>query len=225
MSAISLVTPPAVEPVDLATMKNWLRVDTTADDAEITAMITDARDWCEQRTGRRFINQTWQWTFDLRWRKGSILVPSDPDMEVPERYADKMIRTGLWIRHQPHLLFPLRPISALTSFTYRLNGTDQEYDMTHVRIETEGAIIFDPFALPPLSDEQYGAFTIQATVGYGTAATSVPPRFLRAIKLLCEHWYENRGLYIRPDGPGRLLPGEMVAGVTDLLQRDRTLSI
>jgi hypothetical protein len=190
-------------------------------------MITDARSWIEDRTGERMITQEWKWTFNLLWKREGLLLPSNDEDYIPERYADKMIRSGMWIRHQPHVKFPIRPLQdPLVSMTYRLGGTDVAYaDMANVRTESDGSIIFDPLALPPLSDEQYGAITITANVGYSVDASLVPGNYLRAIRLLCEHWYENRGLYIMPNGPGRIIPNEMAAGVSDLIGQKRVLGL
>lgn len=227
MSSLQTITPPTVEPVSLAEMKLYLRVDNAAEDAEITEMITDAREWVEERTNRRLVEQTVKWVLDLDWHRQGIIVPEQEEsFRVPERYADKLIRNGLWLIHQPTLRFPVAPVTAVSAMTYRVGGTDVDYpDLAQVRTEFEGRIIFSPWALPPLPDEQVGALSITATCGYGPAAADVPGRYKRAIRLLCGHWYENRGLYIMPNGPGRIVPNEMAAGLTDLLRQDRRLGL
>jgi uncharacterized phiE125 gp8 family phage protein len=68
---LTLVTAPSVEPVSLETAKLYLRVDGTADDAEITRLIKSARETCEEISRRAFITQTWEmildaWPCDLR---------------------------------------------------------------------------------------------------------------------------------------------------------------
>lgn len=57
---LKLITPPAVEPVTLAEAKLHARIDHTADDALITALIVAAREQAEHITGRGLINQTWE---------------------------------------------------------------------------------------------------------------------------------------------------------------------
>jgi uncharacterized phiE125 gp8 family phage protein len=225
MASVTTVVKPTVQPVTLQAMKTFLRVDNTSEDDEVASMIADACQWIEERTGRRLLTQSVQWILDLHWKKMGILTPSDPDLVVPERYADKMIRTGLWIWHQPHVQFPVSPVQSITSFTYRLGGTDVDYDMTNMRVEPEGLIIFDPYSIPPLSDEQFGAMTITASCGYGDTPDKLPESFMRAIKMLCSHWYENRGLYYESGMYQRIVDGEMAAAVTDLLRTKRKLSI
>jgi uncharacterized phiE125 gp8 family phage protein len=57
---IARLTLPAVEPVTLAEAKAHMRVETAADDALITALIVEAREWSEDFCNRAFITQTWQ---------------------------------------------------------------------------------------------------------------------------------------------------------------------
>ena len=61
---LTLITPPAIEPLDLVAAKNYLRVESEADDDLISDLIVAARLECEHRTGRCFITQTWRLTLD-----------------------------------------------------------------------------------------------------------------------------------------------------------------
>jgi len=61
---LRLVTPPTVEPIDLATLKLHLRVSGTTDDTLLTAMIQSARSEAETFTRRAFIQQTWDYVVD-----------------------------------------------------------------------------------------------------------------------------------------------------------------
>lgn len=62
--AYSVVTPAAAEPITLAEAKNFLRVDTDADDALIGALITAAREMCESYTRRILVTTTIDEYFD-----------------------------------------------------------------------------------------------------------------------------------------------------------------
>ncbi len=55
-----LLTPPAAEPIDLASAKAHLRVYTDDDDAYISTLIPAAREYCETVMGRSVMTQTWQ---------------------------------------------------------------------------------------------------------------------------------------------------------------------
>jgi hypothetical protein len=53
---------PDIEPILLAEMKAHLRVTDTDNDTLITGLITGAREWVEDYTGRALIDQTWRLT-------------------------------------------------------------------------------------------------------------------------------------------------------------------
>ena len=57
---LKLITAPAAEPVTLAEAKLHARVDTSADDSLITALIVAARQECEHIIGRALVTQTWE---------------------------------------------------------------------------------------------------------------------------------------------------------------------
>ena len=61
---LELVTGPVIEAVTLAEAKRHLRIDplVTVDDLDITMLITAAREWIEDYTGRVLIDSTWRLT-------------------------------------------------------------------------------------------------------------------------------------------------------------------
>lgn len=61
----ALVEAPADEPVSLAEVKTFLRIDGTADDAILNMLIASARRMAEEYTKRAFITQTWQLVMDM----------------------------------------------------------------------------------------------------------------------------------------------------------------
>ena len=74
MNDYTLVSAPATEPVSLAEVKSYLRIDGTADDAVLTILIASARRSAEEYTKRAFITQTWQLTLDRFGRARDHLV-------------------------------------------------------------------------------------------------------------------------------------------------------
>lgn len=64
MNAPKRTVAPASEPVTLAEAKSHLRVDISADDTYISALITVARTAAEDRCQRTLITTTWQYTLD-----------------------------------------------------------------------------------------------------------------------------------------------------------------
>jgi uncharacterized phiE125 gp8 family phage protein len=61
---LKVITPPTTEPMTLTEAKQYLRVDGTADDALITSLIKQAREWCEDYQGKKYITQTLELVLD-----------------------------------------------------------------------------------------------------------------------------------------------------------------
>jgi len=62
--------PPLVEPVDLDTVKEYLRVLDDAEDAKISAMIPRSRLWVEEHTGLALIKRSFS---EVRSPRGGVL--------------------------------------------------------------------------------------------------------------------------------------------------------
>ena len=52
---LQMITPPVGEPVTLDDVKRFLKIDTTADDTLLLALIAAARETCENYTGRKLL--------------------------------------------------------------------------------------------------------------------------------------------------------------------------
>lgn len=66
-----LITPPDLEPITLEEAKLFARVDTAADDAIITALITTARQYTERYLQQSLLQQTWLMWLDAAEYEGS----------------------------------------------------------------------------------------------------------------------------------------------------------
>jgi uncharacterized phiE125 gp8 family phage protein len=76
--SLSLLAPPAEEPLALDDAKTWLKLDQDADDDLVRALIIAARLQVEARTGRALVTQSWRLTLD-DWPPGGIVrVPIAP---------------------------------------------------------------------------------------------------------------------------------------------------
>lgn len=64
MTALTLVTPPTLEPLTISEASAHLRVDSNAQEGLLLGYIASARQWCEVYTGRCFANQTWRQSWD-----------------------------------------------------------------------------------------------------------------------------------------------------------------
>lgn len=78
---LSIITPPASEPVTLAEAKSFLRVDGADDDTLISNLITAARQLAERYTNRAFITQVWELVEDHA-PDGPLYTPKPPLVSV-----------------------------------------------------------------------------------------------------------------------------------------------
>lgn len=194
MTSLKLITAPTTEPVSLAEAKLHLRVDGTADDALITALITAARLAVENFSRRALITQAWILSMDRFPGADAILLPRPP------------LQNGT---------------GTAVEITYKLaDGTEQTYSAANYVVDTvsePGRIRLVSTATWP-GDELYplSAVTISFTAGYG-AAEDVPQIYKQAMLLLIGHWYENRE-QVTTTGA---VPQEIPMGVEYLLWPER----
>lgn len=171
-------TPPAGEVLDLAAVKAFLRVDATADDALIGALIIAARQRAEGPagiTGRALMTQTWDWSFDLfpvcgTGRLGTV--PLDLALKVP-----------------------LPPLQSVSSITYvDCDGDLQTLDPSKyaVDIASQPGRISPAYGeVWPVTRRQMNAVSVRFVAGYSNAG-AVPGLIGQAMLLLIGAWYENR---------------------------------
>lgn len=160
------VAGPSVEPVTLAEAKSSARIDGTAEDDAITAMIKEAREDLEAATARAFISQTWRLMLDR--------FPSCP----------------------PEIELKVCPVLAVTGITYiDPAGDSQTLDATKYVVDAQsepGRIRLKSGQSWPAVDPRINAVTVTFTAGYGTSASDVPENVKRAIKLLVGDRYRHR---------------------------------
>lgn len=176
---------PGTEPLALADVKNYLRVDSdlTQDDTLIALLIGAARRYAEHYTGRSFISQGWKLTMDSFPGYGITGAPwgvtySHPRQAVllekgPVISVDSIVYTGM-------------DGSTVTVTTPA--APDYAIDLTGAmpRI-TPGFGKVWPIPLP-----QIGAVAINYTAGYGATAASVPEGIRQWMLMRVSSLYENR---------------------------------
>jgi uncharacterized phiE125 gp8 family phage protein len=158
-----LVDGPAVEPIGLADMRAFLRVDDDSEDELIAGLVRAARLIVEASSWRILVASRWRLVLD-RWPTGRIVhLPLSP-LLVVERIA---IATSAG---QIEL-----PAAAFTQ--------DDFSDPPRILIGPEAP---DPVDAPV-------GIAIDLVAGFGTSAESVPEPLRLAVKLLVARWFENRG--------------------------------
>jgi len=189
MYGLTLASAPASEPVTLAELKSWLRVETTADDSDITALGLAARRLVESYLGRQLVTATWRLTLDgFPWPGGWAY------LEAPTLFPD------------PHTIrIPKAPLQSVSTVEYYdLGGTLNTLDAATYNVDAAsdpGRIILAMGKVWPVTKLMPAAVQITFVAGYGAAA-SVPEEVKLAIKMLAAHWYERRG----DDGTQEELP-------------------
>lgn len=171
MAALVLISPPAVEPVTLFELKEFLRVDAddTSQDNVIAGLGMAARGWVEPRLRRRLVQQTWRLALDffpgyyamVTGQPGSSPVLSGPALLAGIRYAIQL---------------PFPPVNAIVNFQYQnANGvltvmnpsTDFIQDLL-----SNPARLTPPFgAMWPVARVVLNAVEIDFQIGYARPIT------------------------------------------------------
>nr|WP_255720550.1 head-tail connector protein [Acuticoccus kalidii] len=157
-----LVLPPAAEPVTREEAKAHARIDGTAEDQRVDALITAARMDIENRTGRAMVTQGWRIVRD----------------GVPK---------GGVIRLSPA---PIQSVDMVTAYDEAgvpsvVPTTDYEVDLVSSpgRLRLETGRFWGARAM--------NGIEIDVTVGYGDP-DAVPAPLKQAVMMLVAYWYEQR---------------------------------
>lgn len=161
--SIAVTSEPSTEPITLTEAKAHCRVDDTADDTYITALIVAARIHVENFLAKKLITQTLSLKLD----------------EFPNGARE--------------IKLPYGPVQSVTSISYTdANGsaatfTDYRSDLTSFIPRLTPSYGYQW----PVAQYITNAVAIVYVAGYGTAS-AVPANIKHAIKLLVGHWYESR---------------------------------
>ena len=206
MGLITLVEP-AQEPVLVADMKNYLRLDSgfSDDDALIGSLIVAARRWAEEYTQRRFIYQTVRLYLDF--------FPGYVDMKLAGEKVSSPFVSGsnavlVGIRYA--IALPLPTVRAVTAFQYQdqnggsqtmVAGTNYFED-----VQSQPARLTPPFCqMWPVARVIANAINVDYIVGFGgpvTVATTASSAVLGGSAIF----------YPEDVGRGISIPGAGVSG-------------
>ena len=155
---------PAIEPLTLAEAKAFLRVEHTADDDLIGALIKAARCEVEAATRRALITQGFRIVLDCWPKSGRVVSP----------------------------VSSLRSVTAAR--VRDIDGNASNLNLAIFTLDTvssPGVIEFDR-GLVPEPGQTIAGIEIEITAGYGESAASVPEPLRQAMRLLIARYYENR---------------------------------
>ena len=182
--ALQLLTPPPVEPVTLAELKEYLRVDPgdTSQDNVILDLAMAARAWAESHTRRCFVASTWRLLVDFF--PGYIdLKLAGANVSSPFVSGSNAILVG--IRYAAILPYP--PVNGIVAFQYQ-NANGQVTPMVEgvdyiADLISNPARLTPPFGLMwPVARVVVNAINIDFALGYATPLTvssddGSPPNF------------------------------------------------
>ncbi len=164
--AAQLVTPPAQEPVDLATAKAQCRISVGDDDGLLLGYVAAAREYCEKLCGRAFITQEWDFWLPGWPPANRIRIPFAPLQSVEYlKYTDSS-ETATTVDPSIYVVQP--------------GATPGELVLRFAQI------------WPPIVMSPSWPINVRFKAGYGDAASKVPQSIKQAILMLAAHWYENR---------------------------------
>jgi uncharacterized phiE125 gp8 family phage protein len=163
---LKLVTPPEVEPVTLEEAKAHLRLDSDADDAYVSALITAARERVELFLRRALITQTFECTLDG--------FPASPVIDLP--------RPPLQSVESIKYIDTAGKVQTLAPGDYVADASSNEIGRV--------ALAWNRFW--PVTRCSINSVVIQFTAGYGDASEDVPQAIRQGILIEVSNLYENR---------------------------------
>lgn len=166
-----VTTAPVTEPLSATDVKNYLKVEHTADDDLIDIMIQAAREYVENHTGRALMTQTIREYFDAF----PTSTNDNPKSAITLRFS---------------------PVSEVTDLDY----TDAEGQSQSLTIATQTTVdkISEPTRIFPAYNtswpdtrDQANAVEVEYTAGY-SSASDVPAPIRQAMLLIIAKMYESR---------------------------------
>lgn len=181
-------TNPAQEPVTPTEVDSYLRGDGVleADDSDLLSeLISSAREYVEEFTGRALITQTWTLYMD-RWPAGQDNLG----------WWDGVREGSIHCGDARSIKLPIGPLQSVTSVsTYDSTNTPTEFDSSNYFLNTTasiGEVVLNTGAVWPTFTRNRNGIEVVYVAGYGDNPTDVPSPLRTAIKMLISHWYENR---------------------------------
>lgn len=176
----TLVSAPAVEPLVLADVKNFINVSHTDDDALITSLIKAARQHVEQTYNVALINQTWDFTLDE--------FPQYKETSDPDALIEPLIK----------------PVSSVTNITYY-----DAANVLQTLSASAYELVANNYGWPyirraynnfwPETYDRTDAVKVRIVAGYGASGANVPEPVKIGMSMFVKFMYDNReDMPVRP---------------------------
>ncbi len=164
--SLTLITPPAEEPLTLSDLKSHLKIDGAAEDALLSGLIVAARQMIEARFQIAVVAQTWRLSLD-RAGTAPVVLPISPVISID---AVGVSRGGF--------------IEALPAAAFEA----QTGEVGRVRLKHADAFVQTG---GQIGGDALGRIVITFTAGW-VDANATPEALKQAIRVLASHLYENR---------------------------------
>jgi len=180
-----LKTGPTEEAVNLAVVKQFLRLDGTADDLALVVMVNAATSLVEQYISRKLINQTW------------LIYLDDYPYTQSEAWWDGVREgaIGEMRKSYPFIELPFGPLRAVTS----INSIDESGNVVafdagawQADLQTNRIGLRTGQTWPLVQLQPMGGVVIEVELGFGSQ-TDIPKDIQQALLLIVSKLYENRG--------------------------------
>jgi hypothetical protein len=194
---LELRTAPTIQPLTLAEVKTYLRVDYDSEDGLISLLIASAVNaldgWSDGKLGRALITQQWRAHLDG--------FPSISTTQAAMRRADRLAGDGIVFHDGLELgiVLPLPPLISVEAVKYLdIDGVEQTLSASvytvEIRGKTFGRIRLNNGEAWPSWRSESGCVRIDFTCGYGATAADVPASIRQAMMMAVADAYDNRGM-------------------------------
>jgi uncharacterized phiE125 gp8 family phage protein len=178
-----LLEAPVNEPVLLAELKAYLKIDMTDEDGTLASLIAAARLTVEAASERKLIDQRWRFVLD-DWPDGLVL-------RLP--------------------FSPVRQVEAIRIWPQ--TGVAMAFSGANIWLDAQASparILFN--ALPPPPGRAIAGIEIDTVAGFGPNAADIPHDLRLAVLRLAARWFENRGDILRDEADGTpRMPNDLMA--------------
>ena len=189
------ILPPALEPVTIAEVQAFLRIDGADENVLLSSLITTARDWAERTSGRAFITQTWEMILDSPDEKAFRNICRNLRYGMITN-QDAVLINGFWYEDYRAIEIPRPPLQQIVKIeVIGYDGVKIEVPKTSYMVdlggENPGRVTLGIGSAWPWQ-RGFSSFIITLKAGYGDAAADVPAIIKTAILQAVAHLYEHR---------------------------------
>lgn len=177
--SLAKIVQPAVEPVSLSLLKKHLRVEHEDEDDYLMSLVGAARQYCELRTDRCFIDTRLEMTLDTFPAALELPLPLPPFSPTAGRQDIEVSFRNVQLQSLP--VVEAEPVIVSSPGTFIVN-----------RSATPAVLTPNVNGYWPVTGPIRSAVTIRWWAGYGDSGDKVPKGLRHAILMLAAHWYVQR---------------------------------